>query len=70
MELLKNNGNEEEGLGFFKILGLIFIALKLMGYIKWSWIWVLAPLWGSYAVGFLIIIMTSIVSWWKFKKFK
>lgn len=29
----------------FSILGLIFITLKLMGYIAWSWWWVLAPFW-------------------------
>lgn len=26
-------------------LTLIFVALKLMKYITWSWIWVLSPLW-------------------------
>ncbi|ELI7915189.1 hypothetical protein VYJ29_003350 [Yersinia enterocolitica] len=26
-------------------LGLIFITLKLMGYITWSWWWVTAPFW-------------------------
>lgn len=24
-------------------LGLLFIALKLTGYISWPWVWVLAP---------------------------
>lgn len=31
--------------GFLSLLGLLFIGLKLMGYIDWSWWWVLAPLW-------------------------
>jgi hypothetical protein len=26
-------------------LGLLFIGLKLTGYITWSWLWVLAPFW-------------------------
>lgn len=26
-------------------LGLIFITLKLTGYISWSWWWVTAPFW-------------------------
>ncbi|EMO1103973.1 TPA: hypothetical protein ACX1S2_003903 [Yersinia enterocolitica] len=26
-------------------LGLIFVTLKLMGYIAWSWWWVTAPFW-------------------------
>ena len=31
-------------------LGLIFVALKLMGYITWSWIWVLCPIWIPIAI--------------------
>ena len=27
------------------ILGIIFIVLKLTGYIAWSWLWVLSPFW-------------------------
>lgn len=33
------------GMGFFAALTLIFITLKLTGFIDWSWVWVLAPLW-------------------------
>lgn len=32
-------------IGFCGLLTILFIALKLMGYIAWSWLWVLAPLW-------------------------
>ncbi len=34
------------GIGFFGILTIAFIVLKLSNYIAWGWIWVLAPLWG------------------------
>jgi len=34
------------GIGFFGLLGIVFIALKLTHYIDWSWWWVLAPIWG------------------------
>jgi hypothetical protein len=30
---------------FFYGLALLFIGLKLTGYIAWSWWWVLAPIW-------------------------
>ena len=33
------------GIGFFGLLTIVFITLKLMGYISWSWWWVLSPLW-------------------------
>lgn len=42
------------GIGFFGLLGIVFITLKLTGYISWSWWWVLAPIWGPFA--FLIVI--------------
>lgn len=31
--------------GFLGWLALLFIALKLTGYLAWSWVWVLAPIW-------------------------
>jgi len=33
------------GIGFFGLLAIVFITLKLCGVISWSWWWVLAPLW-------------------------
>ena len=38
------------GLGFFEALTLLFVALKLTGVIAWSWLWVLSPLWLTFAV--------------------
>jgi hypothetical protein len=32
------------GIGFLGALAILFIALKLTGYIDWSWWWVLSPL--------------------------
>ncbi len=29
------------------LLTTLFIYLKLIGSITWSWVWVLSPLWGS-----------------------
>lgn len=33
------------GIGFCGLLTLVFITLKLLGVIAWSWWWVLSPLW-------------------------
>ena len=30
---------------FLSLLTLLFVALKLTGYITWSWFWVLSPIW-------------------------
>jgi len=46
-------------ISFFTLLGLLFIGLKLANVITWSWIWVLAPVWGQllFLVLFLSIIL-------------
>lgn len=49
------------GVGFGGLLTILFIALKLTGYIAWSWWWVLAPLWIPAAVGLFIVSMALIV---------
>lgn len=39
--------NYSSGVGFLGLLALIFITLKITGFINWSWLWVLAPIWGG-----------------------
>jgi hypothetical protein len=33
------------GVGCLTVLGIVFVVLKLVGTIDWSWWWVLAPFW-------------------------
>lgn len=44
-------------IGFAGLLTILFIALKLTGYIAWGWLWVLAPAWLplSAFIAFLLI---------------
>lgn len=47
------------GVGFFGLLGIAFIVLKLCGVIAWSWWWVICPLWGPISlviIGYLIYL--------------
>lgn len=44
------------GLDFFELLSIVFIALKLTGFIDWSWWWVLAPLWGPLLFVVLVVL--------------
>lgn len=44
------------GIGFTGLLALAFIVLKLTGAITWSWIWVLSPIWISFAL-FIILVL-------------
>lgn len=41
---MKNDNVSTTGIGFFGLLQILFIALKLMGYIQWEWWKVLLPL--------------------------
>jgi hypothetical protein len=51
------NTTSSGGIGFFGLLTILFVALKLTGYIDWSWWWVLAPIWGPMAFGILVILL-------------
>lgn len=42
------------------ILGIIFIVLKLVGIINWSWLWVLSPIWIS-VILFLLLMIGAVV---------
>lgn len=46
------------GIGFFGLLAVLFIALKLLGKVAWSWWWVLSPLW----IPFWLVILGLIVA--------
>lgn len=46
-------------MNFPTVLTLIFIVLKLTGFIAWSWLWVLSPLWITFVVAFVIICVTG-----------
>ena len=37
------------------LLTVLFIGLKLTGYIDWSWWWVLAPVWIPLALALVVI---------------
>lgn len=40
----------------------IFLTLKLLGKIDWSWWWVTAPLWGGMLAGIIILLIVCIVT--------
>jgi hypothetical protein len=47
-------------MGFVGLLTILFIALKLIKVITWSWIWVLSPIWITaiiYVIGFIIVFI-------------
>ena len=58
-----NNSNKttvSSGIGFTGLLTIVFIVLKLIGVISWSWVWVLAPIWISWSLVILIILIALV----------
>lgn len=50
------------GVGFSGTLAIVFIVLKLLGVISWSWIWVLAPIWISIILSFVLFLIALILN--------
>jgi len=59
-EKLQSYGVASE-LSFLQCLALLFIGLKLVGEITWSWWWVLLPLWGPLAAVGALFAMAGVL---------
>ena len=57
-----NETGTASGVGFFSLLGIVFVVLKLTHVISWSWLWVLAPFWLPLAVVFILALIIYIVT--------
>lgn len=57
------NNNNGSGIGFFGLLGLVFIVLKLLGVISWSWLWVLSPIWISALLIIVLFAIGAVLGW-------
>lgn len=58
---VKVSSSSSSGIGFVGLLTIVFIVLKLLGKITWSWWWVLSPLWISAAL--VVVILLGIILW-------
>ena len=58
-----SDNSKNSGIGFVNVLTLIFITLKLLKLIDWSWWWVLSPIWISIllVISFVILFMVIAV---------
>ena len=54
-----NNG----GIGFVGLLTIVFITLKLLNVINWSWFWVFSPIWitGLIVLGLIAILILAAI---------
>jgi hypothetical protein len=60
----ENSNQSSGGIGFVGLLTIVFITLKLTGYIDWSWWWVWSPIWvtvGVILAIFVVIIIAAVL---------
>jgi hypothetical protein len=60
----KGSAEAGGGIGILGVLAIVFIALKLaeVGAVaKWSWWWVLAPIWMPLALALVILLVVIAV---------
>lgn len=59
---MKTSTSSSGGIGFTGWLTVLFIGLKLTGYITWSWVWILSPIWISGALVLAVLVVVLIIA--------
>jgi hypothetical protein len=54
--------NKNGGTDICSVLFIVFLVLKLVGVISWSWWWVTSPLWIPLALVVVIFVLALIAS--------
>ena len=62
---MEKSNNKSSGIGFSGVLTCVFIALKLMGYISWKWIWILSPMWITWGFAVFRLALVGVVMYIK-----
>lgn len=62
MSATATSSSRSSGIGLTGAVFIVFLVLKLVGVITWSWWWVTAPLWGSAVVVVLILLAVAVVA--------
>jgi hypothetical protein len=52
---MSSSSSSSGGVGFVGLLTIVFIVLKLVGKIDWSWGWVLSPLWITASIALVVV---------------
>ncbi len=59
---MSENTSSNGGVGLAGLLLVLFVGLKLTGYIAWSWWWVVSPVWIPIVLILVIAALTGIVA--------
>lgn len=56
-----SSNRNSSSLGICEVLTIVFIVLKLVGVINWSWLWVLCPLWIDILLAIIVLVVILII---------
>lgn len=56
-----NRNSSSSGIGICGVLTIVFVVLKLVGVINWSWLWVLCPLWIDILLTVIVLVIIAII---------
>lgn len=56
-----SNNTNSGGIGFFGLLTIVFVTLKLTDFIDWSWWWVLSPVIAPFSLVIILILIAASV---------
>ena len=51
----------KEGVSLNVVVFIVFLILKLVGVITWSWVWVTSPIWIGVILGILVLIAIEVL---------
>ena len=64
---IKEYGGE---IGFFVVLTIVFVALKLLKIVTWPWIFVLIPIWLPIVIFLVLVLLGFLVLYIAEKRYK
>ena len=56
-----NRNSSSSGIGICGVLTIVFVVLKLVGVINWSWLLVLCPLWIDILLTVIVLVIITII---------
>ena len=58
---MSENSKGNAGLSFLEVLFIVFLTLKLTHVIDWRWWWVTAPIWGSFLIAVVVLLIMPLI---------
>ena len=59
---MRDNSSSSSGVGFFSLLTILFVGLKLTEVITWSWWLVLLPAYGGVILLIALVVILAVVN--------